>query len=867
MEARSMKQNSLFLFGLAALFCLAACANDPVIPEPALKLTRFVFDRAHNPEFPADVEGLIDHASRTILVRLEVDDVTALMPTIEAAGMAQYEPEGDQDFTDEVFYTMYSKDGYSSIGYKVLALPGGDGYDVALARQLLEIGYADGESAITVKTAVQLANSWTNGCAIAWAYDSPNISIDNITGTVTRPSYMEGDLPVVLTATITKGEISVDKIFSIIILRNDMDDAYRVWADLEALTVGYTIGSGDSAAGVTTNLILIAEGTIYGSAITWESSSTNVVIANGSGKVARPPYGNGNLPVTLRATATLTSGSASREYAITITRDLSDREKAQADLDALTIGYVPGDSAAGVTQSVTLRATGAKYGTEFVYESLGPLWLSAAGIVTRPDYRDGDKTVTIRVLAVYKSSGQLTKDFTLTITKKDITDRERAEYDVEAIIIRYASGESANGVTQNITLPVAGTIYQSTIAWSANLPNISSTGIVERPPYNTGNKTVTLTATATKNGQNSTPKPFPITVIQDISDSEKATMDASALSIGYASGDSASRITQNLTLATLGAYYSSTVTWVANDYITSAGVVTRPSYLVGNQTVSLTAHVAKNGQNAAPKTFSNLIVIRNIPVSDNEKILADMNNLSIGFAAGDSEASVTKNLTFITAVTNAGVTVSWAADKPAVISASGIVTQPEVGSPEETVVITATIRSGGVSDAKIFPAVTVKTKVPMPLVFTNSDFEADAPVGSGVSLTYESVNPFGGTRSLRVNSNGNLSSNGNLFVVPKASCNAKGSYTKVVFWIRGEGRGISVRMFGESAYWNLSSFSSPITRSVGISASYGGTFNLANWTKVTLSLTSAHTAANYDFQFRGGSGYSYNFLLDDIIFE
>jgi len=670
-----MKQNSLFLFGLAALFCLAACANDPSIPEPTIKLTRFVFERAQNPAIPSDVEGLIDHASRTILVRLDADAVTNLTPTIQATGMGWYEPDDPQDFTDEVLYTMYSKDGYSSIGYKVIAVPEGDLYDVEFARYYLEIGYAGGESATNVMTTVQLANSWTNGCVITWTSSTNIINISGGSGTVTnRPSYAAGDLPVVLTATITKGAISVEKRFPIIILREDMDDAYRVEKDLAALTIGYT-GDGDSALGVTKNVILYSVGSEFDSAITWESSVTAYI--NVAGVVTRPLHGVGDTPVTLTATATKGKASDKREFQVIVTQEISNLSKAQADLDALVIGYAPGDS--------------------------------------------------------------------------------------------------ASRITQNLTLAITGSIYDSTIAWvSSDIGHISNGGVVVRPAYGDGNKTITLTATA-----------------------------------------------------------------------------------------------AKGSESTTPRTFSGLTVIRKAPESPAEKISADAENLRIGYASDDSATSVTKDLTLTTTGTNAGVTIAWTSDKPAVISvvgATGEVTRPAEGTSDETVVLTATISCGGESTTKEFP-VTVK-KLPS-LVFANSNFEGtdalSALFNSTTGLSYSTTYSFSGAKSLYVL---NSSSGNRTLFITKNNANAKGSYNNVTFWIRGTatGAGLVIRMANANAFWVLGTLTGPVTIDSGQN-SYAGSLNLSNWTKITLRLQTGENPSTYPFEARGGSGGNYNFYIDDIYFE
>ncbi|WP_172674222.1 immunoglobulin-like domain-containing protein, partial [Syntrophomonas palmitatica] len=80
------------------------------------------------------------------------------------------------------------------------------------------------------------------------------------------------------------------------------------------------------------------------------------------------------------------------------------------------------------------------------------------------------------------------------------------------------------------------------------------------------------------------------------SDAEKVAADKEALEIGFARGDSASSVTQNLTLAATGSVYNSTITWVSSNtaVISNSGEVIRPSFSGSDATVSVTASVYSN---------------------------------------------------------------------------------------------------------------------------------------------------------------------------------------------------------------------------------------------------------------------------------
>ncbi len=95
----------------------------------------------------------------------------------------------------------------------------------------------------------------------------------------------------------------------------------------------------------------------------------------------------------------------------------------------------------------------------------------------------------------------------------NIADQDRVAGDASVLEIGYAAGESAAGVTKNVSLPTKGTFGGSTVAWASSLPVvITPTGTVSRPPYG-ADANVTLTATLTL-GTGLTTKDFALKVKQ-----------------------------------------------------------------------------------------------------------------------------------------------------------------------------------------------------------------------------------------------------------------------------------------------------------------------------------------------------------------
>jgi len=181
----------------------------------------------------------------------------------------------------------------------------------------------------------------------------------------------------------------------------------------------------------------------------------------------------------------------------------------------------------------------------------------------------------------------------------ELLDADKVSSDKDALIWDVISGRNItqDEVTADLELVTEGTEYGSIISWvSSDTDTVTVTGRVYRPSFDTGDKEVILTATITKNEVSDT-KTFQVTVLkQPATDEEAVAQDTEDLVIGYASGDSANAVTQNLTFPTSGAN-GSTVTWTSDKtaIISNSGLVTRPSYESGDADVTVTASVYKNG--------------------------------------------------------------------------------------------------------------------------------------------------------------------------------------------------------------------------------------------------------------------------------
>jgi Concanavalin A-like lectin/glucanases superfamily/Bacterial Ig-like domain len=572
--------------------------------------------------------------------------------------------------------------------------------DVAAAKAALAIGYASGDSASSVTQNLTLPTSGLDGTAVSWA--SSNTAVVSNAGVVTQPDTQ--DASVTLTATISVSGASDTKAFPIVV-KAKMTDAQAVAAAKAALAIGYA--SGDSASSVTQNLTLPATG-IDGSNNSWVSNNTSVI--SNAGVVTRPTTGDAS--VTITATITVGSSSDTKAFPVTVKAQMTDAQAVAAAKAALAIGYASGDSASSVTQSLTLPATGIDNST-VTWVSSSPTVVSNSGAVTQPLTQDASLTMTATITV---GSASDTKAFPLTV-KAQMTDAQAVAAAKAALAIGYASGDSASSVTQNVTLPSTG-IDNSTNTWvSSNQAVVSNAGAVTQPL--TQDASVTMTATITV-GSASDTKAFPITVKASVTDVQAVAAEKAALGIGYASGDSASSVTQNVTLASSGMDGTS-VTWISsNPSVSNTGVVTRP--LTGNTEVTLTATIARG---SASDTKAFLLVV--IPqLTDAQAVAAAKAALTIGYASGDSASSVTQNLTLTTTGID-NTQVSWSSNNAAVVSTAGVVTRPATGDASVTLTATISLRSN--SDTQTFP-ITVKA--------TMTDAQAVAAAKAALAIGYAS---------------------------------------------------------------------------------------------------------------------------------
>ncbi|MCM3748697.1 hypothetical protein M3223_15200 [Paenibacillus pasadenensis] len=542
----------------------------------------------------------------------------------------------------------------------------------------LRIGFQGSDNSSMVTQDLILPTKGKYGSAISWTSNKPNevspqgkVTLIPVSSSKAAPPvdvllYSEAlnkdvvvqvspDYTAALTATVNDGKSTYTKTFNVVLANT------ALYVDARDLAIGYQ-GS-DNASSVTQNVTLPAKGN-SGTLISWRSSRPDVISNNGI--VTRPKEGDAK--VTLEAD--LSDGDWHDIKTFTVT--VIDNSLAAAE-QLVAIGYQSGDSASSVTQNLILSANG-PYGTSVRWQSDNEALIAADGKVTRPV--SGDANVTLTAV-ISKNGRSVSKTFTVTVIDNSLN------LDKEALQIGYAGMDNASRVTQNLSLPASGK-YGSSISWTSSKPEaISSTGVVTQ--LYSGNISVKLTATIRK-GDRTAMKEFVVTAVD-----RSVELDLESLSIGYKGSDSASGVTQNITLPASGAH-GTTIQWTSDKpgFISNSGIVTRPpTPLTPDETVTLTAKISK-GSSSATKSFT-LTVLK-----DNAVIL-DKAALDVIFAEGNQTAVVTQDVTLKTSGAH-GTKISWTSNSPEIISSTGKVTRP--ADMNRTVTLTATISKNGYSETK-----------------------------------------------------------------------------------------------------------------------------------------------------------------------
>ncbi len=296
------------------------------------------------------------------------------------------------------------------------------------------------------------------------------------------------------------------------LLQSEEDDEDLVEDAKAALIFDRIKGSNAAENQITTNLNLIYF-TPENVMIKWESSDNNV-LNQYSGKITRPKNGEGNKEITL--TATLFKGTVSDTKSFTLTileESKSDIQAVQEAMDALVLANIlNGQLQNSVINNLNLPTQGSD-NTKISWSSSNKKIIENSGSVSRPSLDTSvtlTATLTKGIISQVKSFNVIVKGTT------DLNELAVAQAKLALTEIMVLNGNiDKDKVIGDVKLPVSLDNHPGiTIGWSSsNTSIIGLNGSVTRDANE--DKSVTLTATLTKNGKTAT-KVFELTVKKQV---------------------------------------------------------------------------------------------------------------------------------------------------------------------------------------------------------------------------------------------------------------------------------------------------------------------------------------------------------------
>ncbi|MBB3696655.1 T9SS type A sorting domain-containing protein [Flammeovirga yaeyamensis] len=521
------------------------------------------------------------------------------------------------------------------------------------------------------------------GSTITWEVKNPDaypdaVVIEDNHAVLNRSlAKIEG---VELTATISKGNVSVQKVFTFALAsfspQEQLDQAY---AALEVL-----FEEGNAYDNVFQDVTLVTS-TINNVKVEWVSNHANIT------ETGEVTLTSEEVEGTLTATLTKTTSTdpLTVDKTFTLTTAKNDESKVQEVLDAISITYAVGDDKDNVTQNVVLPLTDDTYADAVIEWTSDNAAITNAGEVTT-SYED-NITVTLTATASIGMKEQ-SKEFVLTVAQ------DEAQAVIEAlklVVIDLNGNVDADNITDNIVLSSDGA-FNTSIEWTSSNENVLATdGTVNQISTD---QSIKLTAVAKLNDAASESKEFDVIVLGDPSKKlEEAVM---AVEVVYAEGEDANNVMSNVTLASTG-LFDVNISWSSNNeaVIANDGAVVRS---IEDETVTLTATVTLDDK-SMDKTFD-LKVIADASL----QFAAAVEALEIGLADADTEDNVTSDVDLpLSSLYNTLVT--WESSNEDVITVDGEVT----GQAEDVnVTLTATITLGDLSTTKDFDVTVAKVEAP-----------------------------------------------------------------------------------------------------------------------------------------------------------
>ncbi len=382
-----------------------------------------------------------------------------------------------------------------------------------------------------------------------------------------------------------------------------------------------------------------------------------------------------------------------------------------------TLEYTVGNAAADVAEIVP--------GADGTYT----LQVKAGAEVTAMD-------IPVRVKV---SKGDVLDDtFTFTALLSDGTPDSLAQIDADAVTIPAE-------LTGDITLPLEGSKFGSTLAWESDnaaiaIDPVTGEATVTRPPFTSGSEygqatEVTLTLTATYGEEpevGTAEKAFTVKVLPiDPTDEERvladsANISAEALEAIEGNDEPMDAVTKNIILPVKGTY-GSTITWES----ANADIIEIPTPAAGATTVTAVVKPSLEGDEAVRLTATVSYGELQFPVQIDVTVKQVTDAQGLADAAASQLVIATDVYGVSIPLPSTGAhnsTITWKSNNPDVVSDVGSVTPPQSGTATAELVATVSVTLDGVTaTATRTFTVTVHPTEAQYVGFIKEDFNAMTP--------------------------------------------------------------------------------------------------------------------------------------------
>ncbi len=190
-------------------------------------------------------------------------------------------------------------------------------------------------------------------------------------------------------------------------------------------------------------------------------------------------------------------------------KDINPADSVEIAKNDLSIGFAADDTAAAVTKNLILATMGDDE-VSISWVSSNPSIVATTGVVTRPAFGQPNAAVTLTA-TITKNGITETKTFEISVLAYPDSSHADVLAAMESLALGFSGGDTADAVTGNLTLCLAGA-NDVAISWAtSDAAAVSATGVVARPAAGQPDAVVTLTATLVKGPETET-KTFAVTI-------------------------------------------------------------------------------------------------------------------------------------------------------------------------------------------------------------------------------------------------------------------------------------------------------------------------------------------------------------------